>query len=288
MKYLLFGWILILISNRYIIFIIPLIIFGLYFLVQKKYRVIIFFAVGIIIGLITLIDFVKYPYEINSAVGIVYSRKENYFLLFANGNKYYVYQENHSLELGDIISIQGDVRNIKSYSLEGQFDFSKYLYDLGVERSLENFQFHIIFSNPLRINKIIDDYLLNFNDDVGKLLGTIFFNRSNYEITSSLYNLKIGHLFTMSGIQVYSLFYLSKKIMLLFNNNEKLISKISFILLIPMLVLSSFKFVFVKALAVIFVGEILQKKDLKSSINITLLIGLLLFNNRYIFTSSFV
>ena len=223
------GWILIIISNRFYVFIIPFIIIALLLFYKKNYRSLLFLIIGLVIGLISLINFFKYPTEINDGIGVIYTRKENYFLLFLNGNRYYVYSENHSYEIGDIILVNGNVSNIKSYSLEGQFDFNNYLYNLNVERCIENYNLKTIFKNPLRINQIIDDYLSNYDTNVRDFLGDIFFNRSNHETTSSLYNLKIGHLFTMSGIQVYSLFYLIRRILLFFNNNEKLISKITFI-----------------------------------------------------------
>lgn len=281
------GWILIIISNRFYVFIIPFIIIALLLFYKKNYRSLLFLIIGLVIGLISLINFFKYPTEINDGIGVIYTRKENYFLLFLNGNRYYVYSENHSYEIGDIILVNGDVSNIKSYSLEGQFDFNNYLYNLNVERCIENYNLKTIFKNPLRINQIIDDYLSNYDTNVRDFLGVIFFNRSNHETTSSLYNLKIGHLFTMSGIQVYSLFYLIRRILLFFNNNEKFISKITFIFLIPLLVLSSFKLSFIKALMVILVRDILNKKDLKERLNIVFLMVILLFNNRFVFTSSF-
>ena len=69
------GWILIIISNRFYVFIIPFIIIALLLFYKKNYRSLLFLIIGLVIGLISLVIFLKYPTEINDGIGVIYTSR---------------------------------------------------------------------------------------------------------------------------------------------------------------------------------------------------------------------
>ena len=87
------------------------------------------FFTGITIN--TILSFIpSIQKTINS--GIVYETKENYCLLYAKGGRYYIHIKDCPYDVGDVISFNGEKKELDFVTIESQFDFQEYLNNKGV------------------------------------------------------------------------------------------------------------------------------------------------------------
>ena len=53
--------------------------------------------------------------------------KDNYYVFSSSLEKMYIYEPNHSHEIGDVLLISGEKKELDFVTLESEFDFKDYL-----------------------------------------------------------------------------------------------------------------------------------------------------------------
>lgn len=79
-------------------------------------------------------SFIRPSFNKNEYSSVVTEVKDNYFIVSSSFEKLYVYQKDHPYEIGDILSIKGQKKEIETNAIESSFDFKQYLESKGVLR----------------------------------------------------------------------------------------------------------------------------------------------------------
>lgn len=176
----------------------------LLFLWRKEPKVLLYLLIGIALGLLTA--FFRFP-KLTSAkqefVGVVIERKENYFLFLSKGRRFYLYDKNHSYEVGDILNISGTNSSYVFASYESRFDFANYLSSRGVEEEIDISKVSFIFKFPLRMNYFKEKFLANFNSETSPLLSSLLFDQKDYSSLSISEASSLGALYFLSSSGLY-------------------------------------------------------------------------------------
>ena len=182
-------------------FLIVAVVFLLY--VLKRFRHV--YAL-ICLGTILLgvsYSFVSFSFKKSSFSGIVYSVKENYFLLNSGGERLYVQVRKHNYDLGDYLTITGEKKEIESNTLESGFDFKDYLKKRGVTHELSVAQIEVKWHNFVRVNEARNKVLSHFNEEERSIVGGILFSTNeDSETITSLTNLHLARFLSSSGLYV--------------------------------------------------------------------------------------
>ena len=151
---------------------------------------------------------IEYTSQDNTYQGMVVEVKENYFIFQSHFEKYYVYDENSDKEIGDFLTITSKVSDLKFTTYESQFNFTEYLKDKGVKRSLEIKDYEVNFRNPIRLHNRKKIFLSKFNENSQGLIDSILFNEKDYSnpAISAFAELNLIYLISISGIYLHSLF----------------------------------------------------------------------------------
>lgn len=275
MIYILISFIIVILSFKkwYLIFLLLGEIIFIFFN-NKKYFV--YFFLGIFLGGISLINF-PYQDNLNEFQGMVYERKDNYFLINVKGKNYYVYDKNHEYEQFDILLIEGLSKDICFSTLEGDFDFNLYLYNKKVEKEIVYTKIKFKYRHFFRKNAYINKFLSKYNAETQDFLSLFLFNKYNNDLSNDLMNLSLINFFSFSGLIIYFLYAILKKLFLyLFKDQKEILAKI---FLFPFLVFSSYKLSFLKNYL---------NLSLKKNVNQSILMIILFFNYRFIYSSSFI
>ena len=275
MIYILISFIIVILSFKkwYLLFLLLGEIIFIFFN-NKKYFV--YFFLGIFLGGISLINF-PYQDNLNEFQGMVYERKDNYFLINVKGKNYYVYNKNHEYEQFDILLIDGYSKDICFSTLEGDFDFNLYLYNKKVEKEIVYTKIKFKYRHFFRKNAYINKFLSKYNAETQDFLSLFLFNKYNNDLSNDLMNLSLINFFSFSGLIIYFLYAILKKLFLyLFKDQKEILAKI---FLFPFLVFSSYKLSFLKNYL---------NLSLKKNINQSILMIILFFNYRFIYSSSFI
>ena len=115
------------------------------------------------------------------AMGIVIRTGENYYVVFAEFRRYYVYEASHGRELGDILRLSGEFKEYGRAFYESRFDFGEYLHSLGVYGEIASRKIEVVFENPLRIRHLENLFLNGLNDHAKGLVASNLFGRKDYE-----------------------------------------------------------------------------------------------------------
>ncbi|HZJ89970.1 MAG TPA: ComEC/Rec2 family competence protein [Bacilli bacterium] len=97
-----------------------------------------------------------------SSYGIVLRSKSNYFLVFKSLRLYYVNYYDNPYSFGDLVKIEGEIKDLFFVRLESEFDFKTYLQSNGVHRELHKAQVSLIRRSVIfrffNLNKLITEY----------------------------------------------------------------------------------------------------------------------------------
>lgn len=178
------------------------------------------------------------PKESASYQGFVISSKENYYILQSGFHKFYVQEKGNEREFGDFLEIQGSLKELSFATYESQFDFQAYLNDSGVFYELRSYQSHVVFANPLRLNKRKDEFLNNFDKTSRDTIDALLFSRRNQgaEIIANAEAMNIVFLFSMCGIYLRLLMMVVEYILHL-KLSEKTSRILTFCFLLPLFLL---------------------------------------------------
>ena len=155
-----------------------------------------FVIIGASLSYLYLIHTPKSSYK-----GLVYVAKENYFLFNSGGERLYVNMKNHTYDIGDYLTINGQREGLSFNTIESSFDFKNYLNKKGVYHALAPKKITINFHNPIRIEKRREKLLSIFNKEQRSIVGAILFSDGgDSELSDSLKNLHLTRFLSASGI----------------------------------------------------------------------------------------
>ena len=287
-SYLLFsivGFLSYYVSLFFLFLLIPISFLSFYWNRNKK---------KIIYGLVfTLLSFlISYLFpkgsdDVNSITGIVVNKKESYYLLLTIKGKFLIYDNSNSVELLNIVSLEGKVSNLNFKHFEQGFDFESYLNSQGVYHQFDAKKIDVKFK-IFSLSNIYQNWISKYlNSDSKEIVFSLLFsqpiNGENKELIS-LYS--FGSMFSTSGIHISFLLRIISNL-----TKNKLKDKSEYLIvfiIIVLLVLTGLKFT-IRRIFVYYVIKILnKKKDLGlnyvDTLSITTLV--LLFVQPYIITSS--
>lgn len=265
-----------------ILFLIPLFFIAAYLFKKKNIKLWIVFGIAIFSFIISLFLFSIPP----SNYAIVISCKNNYAIVISGAKRFYVDIEGIDVDFLDIIKFNGDFKNISFQSLEGEFDFQKYLYNQMVEKEIIIEDFEYVFYNPLRI-KTLMNWLTKDLTSYGKyLISSLFFSINiNSQYRDLLQTFNVGFIFSISSIHLY---LLNKIIVIMLKFFKvKRAEFISIIALLPFIYLQQFKVSSLKVLAFCINNYLLNKKYSRNQVLSFLLSITIILNFRIMFTTTF-
>ena len=213
-------WLGLSISHSYIVLSIVAIVFLLFVFKRFSKTLSLFCFIALSVGLVFSFIHISYSSK-NSFKGIVYTAKENYFLLNSGGERLYVYAKGHSYDIGDILTIEGKKEELSFTKLESSFDFEKYLNKRGVFYALEAKNIKVEFHNFIRLKERRDKLLSMFDQEQRSIVGSILFSDGgDSELTSSLKELHLARFLTASGIFISAFYSFLKFILSLFMKDK--------------------------------------------------------------------
>ena len=172
--------------------------------------------------------------------GVVISSKQNYFLMYSHGERFYVYEKQNDREIGDFVVVTGVPSQVKFATYESQLDFSQYLSNKGVTREISAKKIENSFACPFRFKNSKTTYLSILNSQAAPLVDAMLFNTKDYssDVVSLADSINLIFLLSTAGIY-FSFFFrsLKKFIFLKFEDRE---SHILALLIVAPYVLYSF------------------------------------------------
>lgn len=188
------------------------------------------FTCGAVIGNLNL----EYNSKNSEYSGFVVDSKKNYILVQSHYEKFYVYEKDNSYEVGDYIVLKGVPEKVNLTTYESQFNFKEYLENKGVKRELKTNKIDSKFNTPIRIKHFKTKILSSYSEDAQSLLKAFLFNEKDYESDAIKFtsDLKLSHLFSMSGIYLHFIFGALTYVLAL-KFSEKTSEILPFLILLP-------------------------------------------------------
>lgn len=170
-------------------------------------------------------------------LGIVVEAKPSYVIFSARLEKMYVKNDQYRLEVGDIVSINGEKKPIHFSHYESSFNFEQFLKDKGVKNELKPVSLQVHFANPIRSLEIKENFLNRFDKNTSAILNMLLFAGGEIdEISHPFEQLHLGRLIASSGFFIY-LFINSFTYLLSFCFRKKWAKLLSLFLLTPYFVI---------------------------------------------------
>ena len=261
----------------------------------------VFFRLGKKITLITLVasligvglSFIRPNFNKEVYLSVVTETKDNYFIASSSFEKFYVYQKDNPYEIGDILLLKGEKKELDFTVLESDFDFKDYLNKKGVYSQFYPERIEVKFKTPFHLHQVKKEFLSHFDNSSKALIGSILFSMgSDDEIYNSGKELHLFRLLSNSGIYLYLLYSLFSLILGYLIKKDKAKEMVLIILFVPVLIFSFprfvvLKFVFLKLFRWINEYVLKKKFDYLEILSISGIIFLLI-NYYFAYQDSFV
>ena len=193
------------------------------------------------------LSFIRPSFNKEAYLSVVTETKDNYFIASSTFEKFYVYQKDNAYEIGDIISLKGEKKELDFAVLESDFDFKDYLNKKGVYSQFYPERIEVKFKTPFRLHQIKKEFLSHFDNSSKALIGSILFSMGNDdEIYNSGKELHLFRLLSNSGIYLYLLYSLFSFILGYLIKKDKAKEMALIILFAPVLIFSFPRFVVIK------------------------------------------
>ena len=224
--------------------------------------------------------------------GVVIETRENYFITFSRGEKLYIYSKDNGYEIGDIVTVKGEKKELDFISLESEFDFKEYLHNKGIYYQIDNPDISPTFRIPLRIKSLKRKFLSHFDSSQASLISTILFSQQDEgETIGYMKKLHLGRLASSSGIYIFAYLAFFEFIIELFSNKKKL-RWLSLLFLAPYFLFTIPRFTVVRIFTLEImriINETLFKKRFRSiTLNGIAGIGFLLIDHHLAYQTSFI
>lgn len=206
------------------------------------------FIVGMISCLIGVcLSFVRPNFNKSEYNGIVEEVKENYFIFNSTFEKLYIYQREHSFEIGDILSIKGSKVPLDFEALESNFNFQEYLNNKGIYSQMYPTSIEVKFRNPIRVLSFKKEFLSHFSNNSKALIGSFLFSMgSDEDVYSEMRSLHLNRLLSSSGFYLTILYSFLAFCVFRFIKKDKYKDLVLIGLFLPIFILSYPRFVVIK------------------------------------------
>ena len=206
------------------------------------------FVAGMISCLVGVgLSFMRPQFNKSEYSGIVEEVKENYFIFNSTFEKLYVYQREHSFEIGDILAIKGNKVPLDFEVLESSFNFQEYLNNKGVYSQIYPTSIEVKFSTPIRVFAFKKEFLSHFSSNSRALIGSFLFSMgSDEDVYSEMQSLHLNRLLSNSGFYLTILYSFLAFCVSRFIKKDKYKDLVLIALLMPTFILSYPRFVVIK------------------------------------------
>lgn len=193
------------------------------------------------------LSFIRPSFDKKEYSALVTEVKDNYFIVSSSFEKLYVYQKEHSYEIGDILLIKGVKKEIESSVTESSFDFKLYLENKGVYHQLSPSNIKVKFSTPFRLHKVKKQFLQHLDSNSKALVGSLLFSMgSEEEVYHEAQELHLMRLLSNSGIYLAALYSVLSYLISYLLKNDKIKDLVLIGLFLPTLIFSFPRFVVIK------------------------------------------
>ena len=171
--------------------------------------------------------------------GVVIMAKQNYFLLYSHGERFYVYEKQNQREIGDFLEVGGTPTDCEFTTYESQIDFKEYLSKKGVRRSIKVHTIKNSFQNPIRLTNFKSKILTSLNKNAAPLVDAMVFNTKDYdsEVVSIAESINLIFLLSTAGIY-FSFFIRTLKKLIFLKCEERESHVLSLLIVFPYVVFS--------------------------------------------------
>lgn len=176
----------------------------------------------------------EYNSNSNDYSGVVVESKKNYIIVQSHYEKFYVYEQENTYEVGDYLIINGSPEEVKFTTYESQFNFKEYLQNKGIKREIKVNIIDTKYHSLLKIKALKRKFLANFNENTAGLINAFLFNEKDYENTAIKLSsdLNISFLFSMSGVYLH-LMFAGLTYLLSIKCSDKVSEILPFLILLP-------------------------------------------------------
>lgn len=144
---------------------------------------------------------------------LVIKSEENYILVSNIVSIYYLKAYQNNYEIGDIIYIAGQIKELGFSHFQEGFDFKTYLNSFSCFYQIDEDILQLKFSNFIKI-KAFEEFLLEgYSSSSKQMISSLLFKESMKDFSSSLYVSNISYLVSVSGIHIYFLTSLISKLL---------------------------------------------------------------------------
>lgn len=203
-------------SARTVMALVVGVIFG--FLSFKRGKVLLLFYV-ISFTVAALLLFIRFPPESGegSYLGLVIAVKNNYYVLWHRGVRYYVYEKATVREFGDVLLVSGKCRPYERTVYESRFDFGEYLKSRGITYAINVKTTEVKWRWPLRLRSYELLYLEKFSSKARVLIDALLFSHRDYSepLIQEASSLGCLYFLSASGILLSSFLRLAEKLLTL-------------------------------------------------------------------------
>jgi len=231
---------LLILSLNYNFIIIFLLIY-LYIFKRRYNKFIMFILFVLIFGLFQTIKNKKIPNYINEEVLITNIEKpfDHNVLTIKHQNNKYILTTKENYKVGEYIYVKGKITNFVSLSAPNSFNKTKYYKAKGIYGEIKEYEINSLNQS---------NFLYSFKNYSNNNLSLFTNDNIDDEFNNSISNLNIYYLISLSGIHIYFLIRIIKKIMFYLDIKSKLQDLIIIILLIILLLISGFTITLIRIL----------------------------------------
>ena len=273
-----------LLAIKHPVFCIPFVL--LLVRVFQKKKIFIFIGGAFLCGLImmTLSNF-RATLPFSEELALVTKTGRNHIIIWTLKGKFYVKVQGHSLIVGDIIFIRGNTIPYFFKSLEGEFNYGKYLANKGIKWAFDVRLLALRFPSVMRLFKGFFNKSVIYPRHLENIKTLLLTRSINYDdpFLKDILRLDLLFLISLTGAHLSFLRRLVKKISGIFVNEVRQ-EIISYVCLLPLFILNITKFAFYR----IYIGGLLRflnKKKFNATFNRVELTSiacfLFLFTNPY-------
>ena len=182
--------------------VIALLIACVIFLLSLKKKEAAWYGISLLLGVgIGLLGRIPHAEGTIEYEGIVIRRSENYVILWRPFFMVYCPCKDNSFQIGDVLSVQGRLRELSFTTYESRFDFGAFLESNGVRYGFDYPRIETTFSFPLRLRALEKQFLDNFSEETSSLLRSLLFsNQDDSETISALREMNLLFLWSSSGL----------------------------------------------------------------------------------------
>ncbi len=177
-----------------------------------------------------------------SSLFLVVERKEGYCLVQDLSGRYLLYDKEGKYTLFSLVRIQGKASSFGFSHFEQQFDFASYLHTKGAFMILEAKRADFLFRSPLNLSSV-EDYAFSYLDsDSRTIASSLLFGASLYDLEDHAALTDLGLVSSLALGGFHLSFLLTVIHRLLGKKHRKIGDIVDLLILLPFLVLSSFRF----------------------------------------------